>query len=331
MVHYIKWFHYHIISKFIILLLLIVPLKTRAQEEISKINVVETTKDSSLNQDFKTFKSLDASNKVNNLNISKSNRSPILSSAMSAVLPGSGQIYCGRIKEGINSFVLLGGLTALCFVAPEIIVLTAPALGRYYWGGVYHSYLYAKDSNNHQVSIDTSLISKLNPLLKIPYITYKKYFSSQDLDVCVFEPSCSNYMIKTIKEKGLITGFLDGTDRLLRCHPFASTKNYKFNWGTQKYEDDILKPYLPIQKQKNPYLSALMSSIIPGSGKIYTNHIFDGLYSFLVCSTFSYLTYNSFKKHGFNYSTVIYGTLSISFYSANIYGSYKSAGTNLKY
>ena len=36
---------------------------------------------------------------------------------------------------------------------------------------------------------------------------------------CVFEPSCSEYMILAINKYGLIRGVLKGCRRLLRCHP----------------------------------------------------------------------------------------------------------------
>ena len=36
---------------------------------------------------------------------------------------------------------------------------------------------------------------------------------------CVFEPSCSEYMILAIKKYGTIVGIFKGIKRLLRCHP----------------------------------------------------------------------------------------------------------------
>lgn len=39
--------------------------------------------------------------------------------------------------------------------------------------------------------------------------------------VCIYEPSCSNYMIEAIELHGLIWGGFLGCWRILRCHPFA--------------------------------------------------------------------------------------------------------------
>lgn len=36
---------------------------------------------------------------------------------------------------------------------------------------------------------------------------------------CVFEPSCSEYMILAIEKYGTIVGIVKGIKRLLRCHP----------------------------------------------------------------------------------------------------------------
>ncbi len=78
-------------------------------------------------------------------------------------------------------------------------------------------------------------------------------------------------------------------------------------------------------RYKNPFLAASFSGVIPGSGKFYTGNWKDGLYSFFVVSALSYITYRSFEKNGANPYGFIFGTAAFSFYSANIYGSYKSA------
>ncbi len=39
---------------------------------------------------------------------------------------------------------------------------------------------------------------------------------------CRFEPSCSNYMIESLRVHGPIKGTLLGLWRILRCHPFGA-------------------------------------------------------------------------------------------------------------
>lgn len=41
-------------------------------------------------------------------------------------------------------------------------------------------------------------------------------------NVCMYHPSCSHYMVHAIVKRGLLVGGVQGTWRILRCHPFAS-------------------------------------------------------------------------------------------------------------
>ncbi len=43
---------------------------------------------------------------------------------------------------------------------------------------------------------------------------------------CVFEPSCSEYMILAIEKYGFMKGVFKGVKRLLRCHPPNGGKDY---------------------------------------------------------------------------------------------------------
>ncbi len=48
---------------------------------------------------------------------------------------------------------------------------------------------------------------------------YQHYAPDEVRLKCVFEPSCSEYMIKAIEKYGLFRGVYRGIKRLLRCHP----------------------------------------------------------------------------------------------------------------
>lgn len=43
---------------------------------------------------------------------------------------------------------------------------------------------------------------------------------------CRFYPTCSNYMIESLEEHGLIKGITLGTKRILRCNPFNKHYGY---------------------------------------------------------------------------------------------------------
>jgi len=70
------------------------------------------------------------------------------------------------------------------------------------------------------------------------FVIYKELISSQDLDACVFTPSCSVYTIESIKRKGLIAGYFSAIDRLTRCNPVGN-KNFPVDPSTGKYYDPV--------------------------------------------------------------------------------------------
>ena len=83
------------------------------------------------------------------------------------------------------------------------------------------------------------LLQKSISIFSTLFLLYKEYFSSQDVDACVFYPSCSVYTIKAIEKKGVVKGLLIGFDRLLRCHAFVDKHEYPYNPITEKYYDDL--------------------------------------------------------------------------------------------
>lgn len=55
---------------------------------------------------------------------------------------------------------------------------------------------------------------------------------------CVFEPSCSEYMILCIKRYGVILGGLKGCRRLLRCHPPNGGKDYPYKMPEEDTQNE---------------------------------------------------------------------------------------------
>lgn len=80
--------------------------------------------------------------------------------------------------------------------------------------------------------------SEVTIVISAFFIVYKEFFSSQDVDACVFSPSCSGYMMGAISKKGFI-GILDGLDRLSRCHSLVGRHDYAFDPITKKYYDPL--------------------------------------------------------------------------------------------
>ncbi len=79
-------------------------------------------------------------------------------------------------------------------------------------------------------------------------------------------------------------------------------------------------------KFKQPALAGIMSTIVPGTGKIYTGFWKDGLFALTSVGLSAYQSYSGFKKKG---AESFYGWFFLStgfiLYLANIYGSIKSA------
>jgi uncharacterized protein len=70
-------------------------------------------------------------------------------------------------------------------------------------------------------SVDAGINNEIEFIAIGMFLTYKKFISSQDVNACVFYPSCSVYAIQSIQKKGMFVGLLNSLDRLTRCHHFA--------------------------------------------------------------------------------------------------------------
>jgi tetratricopeptide (TPR) repeat protein len=73
---------------------------------------------------------------------------------------------------------------------------------------------------------------------------------------------------------------------------------------------------------KNKLFAGMVSTIIPGSGKVYAGRSKDGLYSFILIGICGWQSYDGFSKKGVHsLKGWIYGSLGAFFYVGNIYGS----------
>ena len=99
--------------------------------------------------------------------------------------------------------------------------------------------LFAVDTHNHDWGVQlTDNKNEVSFIFSALFVTYKEVFSSQDVDMCVFTPSCSVYAIESIKQKGIIAGYFNAIDRLTRCNP-GGNKNLAIDMATGKYYDPL--------------------------------------------------------------------------------------------
>jgi len=80
------------------------------------------------------------------------------------------------------------------------------------------------------------------------------------------------------------------------------------------------------QRFKKPMLALAMSTLLPGSGKAYSKKWGDATISFVLVASSAFVSYRAFKQKGIkSFNGWVFGGVALSFYSSNIYGSYKSA------
>lgn len=73
---------------------------------------------------------------------------------------------------------------------------------------------------------------------------------------------------------------------------------------------------------KSKVVAGLMSSLVPGSGKMYAHRFTDGLYSLITIGLAGWQAYEGFSEEGTRSARGwIYGTLGTVFYAGNVYGS----------
>jgi tetratricopeptide (TPR) repeat protein len=82
---------------------------------------------------------------------------------------------------------------------------------------------------------------------------------------------------------------------------------------------------LRTHKPKSPFLACIMSSVIPGSGKIYAGETGEGISSLLTVGGLGFVTWENYRKKGPTHiKTLFFGAVFSAFYIGNIYGTYFS-------
>lgn len=85
----------------------------------------------------------------------------------------------------------------------------------------------------------------------------------------------------------------------------------------QKISADIYK-----HKTKSPLVAGLLSSVIPGSGKLYAGKRGEAISAFIANAGLGLVTWENYRKSGLNsFRTIAFGSAFIFSYAANIYGA----------
>lgn len=101
----------------------------------------------------------------------------------------------------------------------------------------------------------------------------------------------------------------------------------KFLIPFENDEKNTLSGFYDLKKNppyKSEILAGILSTLIPGSGKIYTQEYGDGITAFILTGLFAYLAYTNFE-HDHQTRAWIFTAIGAGFYVGNIYGSVASA------
>ncbi len=61
----------------------------------------------------------------------------------------------------------------------------------------------------------------LRELAVLPVVVYQRTLSRITPPTCRFRPTCSQYAVEAVRNRGVLEGGLRAAWRLLRCHPFS--------------------------------------------------------------------------------------------------------------
>jgi tetratricopeptide (TPR) repeat protein len=133
------------------------------------------------------------------------------------------------------------------------------------------------------------------------------------------QPSRDNQLINTlILADSLCSGDAKRSKELIETY---ITEKWPYLQPFERYLD-ILNNI----KKKSPIKAGLMSAILPGSGRIYSGRIKEGLISMVSFFATTFLAYEGFRDQGVkSFRGWLFGSISALLYIGNIYGSVISA------
>lgn len=173
-------------------------------------------------------------------------------------------------------------------------------------------------------SKDVSFIKKMGIL---PIAGFQRLSYNLNSMNCQFHPSCSNYGAQAITEFGIIRGTFVAADRVVRCNPTALEYHLKSKQNIDRETLALIDPVLlpkPDAPTISPALAVALSTIIPGSGRMYAGRWFDGIFGFTRFLFYASLTAYAYENE-MNILAGISGGITLIVYGGEIYGAYRTA------
>ena len=194
-------------------------------------------------------------------------KNAVFAGVISAFIPGTGQVYCGRVLDGVYAFIINALAISAAYTSfndgnnSAGVLITTLGIP-FYAGNVVNAANYAEVSNRryHSVvctgieeGIEKSVLevlyhkkwgdSVVNTNVRYPsvgegaVVFYQKIMSSQRSSVCVFYPSCSEYGKLCMIKHGVAIGSCEAAARMLRCH--SSSYGYYYKDDNGKLADPV--------------------------------------------------------------------------------------------
>ena len=162
----------------------------------------------------------------------------------------------------------------------------------------------------------------------VPISAWQRISYNSELLACQFYPSCSNYGALAVRDYGPITGLAVTADRIVRCNPFALNYHYEMH-GEFHYPDYRLVDSVQVSRpryasNKSPLLAAGLSTIIPGTGRIYAGRFLDGLMGLWMVLLPGTAAYGS-SQDGQSMKGNFFAGITLIFWLGEIYGAYRTA------
>ena len=161
----------------------------------------------------------------------------------------------------------------------------------------------------------------------LPIAGWQRISYNTNLFNCQFYPSCSNYGAEAVKSFGLIRGGAMASERITRCSPFSFYYHLKlrrpFHDPDGRLIDLVFQKQLH-KTQKSPLLAALMSAILPGSGRIYAGRVLDGIMGMWMMYLVGNSAYNAIENER-PIAGPLFGIAAGFVYLGEIYGGWRAA------
>ena len=184
-----------------------------------------------------------------------------------------------------------------------------------------------------QKLLDTSIVHFLKVNASSPYYLKSRFFSAYNLSY-LHRLDTALFILNGIQQTGM-----QGFAQLLNLQKAgiallnsdglafeAASKKFDGSYFATAKEEEKLKTLnlaLKTEKKKSPLAAALLSSIIPGLGKIYAGRTGEGVISFVQVSALGCIAVESLNKSGVKSGRfIITASLFSLFYIGNIWGSY---------